>query len=92
MKDYIDNINPDFNGNISLNDKLKIIFEFIHFIKTKLELLFNHYEIFQKNNFNFDRIKNEESENNIFASSNGQNNENNNENSKKRILNNNQKK
>ena len=89
LKDYIDNINPDFNGNISLNDKLKIIFEFIHFIKTKLELLFNHYEIFQKNNFNFDRIKNEESENNIFASSNGQNNENNNENSKKRILNNN---
>ena len=89
LKDYIDNINPDFNGNISLNEKLKIIFEFIYFIKTKLELLFNHYEIFQMNNFNFDRIKKEKNENNIFASSNGQNNENNNKTNKKRILNNN---
>ena len=89
LKDYIDNINPDFNGNISLNDKLKIIFEFILFIKTKLELLFNHYEIFQMNYFNFNRVKNEENEKNIFSSSNGQNNENNNEINKKRIINNN---
>ena len=42
------------------------------------------------NNFNFDRIKNEENEKNIFASSNGQNNdENTNNNSIKNILNNN---
>ena len=86
LKDYLDNINPDFNGNISLNDKLKIIYEFIHFIKSKLEILCNHYEIFQMNNFNFDRIKDEK---NIFASSNGQNNEKNIEINKKIIGNNN---
>ena len=50
LKDYLDNINPDFNGNISLNNKLKIIYEFIHFIKSKLEILCNHYEIIKKYN------------------------------------------
>ena len=70
LKEYIDNINPDINGNISLNDKLKIINEFINLIKLKFEILFNHYEIFQINNFNFNRIKIEENEKNMYSASN----------------------
>ena len=73
LKEYIDNINPDINGNFSLQDKLNIIKKFTNLIKIKLEILFNHFEIFFKNNFNFERIKPEEKESNIFVSSNGQN-------------------
>ena len=73
LKEYIDNINPDINGNFSLQDKLNIIKKFTNLIKIKLEILFNHFEIFFKNNFNFERIKPEEKESNIFSSSNGQN-------------------
>ena len=80
LKEYIDNINPDINGNISLNGKMKLINEFMNFVKIKLEILFNHYEIFQMNNFNFDRIKIEEEKNekDIYSSSNSQKNNDNN--------------
>ena len=78
LKDYIAIINPDINGNISLQDKLKIIKEFTNIIKIKLDVLLNHFEIFQKNNFNFERIKIEENEKNNFLSSNGQSNDNDN--------------
>ena len=71
LKDYITNINPDINGNISFQDKLKIIKEFTHIIKIKLEVLLNHFEIFQKNNFNFERIKIGDN----FQTSNGQSND-----------------
>lgn len=90
LKEYIDNIHPDINDNISLNAKLKIINEFINFVKIKLEILFNHYEIFQMNNFNFDRIKIEEQKDNkdIYESSNGQKNiDENDEENKKQIIN-----
>ena len=73
LKEYIDNINPDINGNFSLQDKLNIIKKFTNLIKIKLEILFNHFEIFFKNNFNFERIKPEEKESKIVLSSNGQN-------------------
>ena len=75
MKDYINHINPEINGNISLSDKLKKIKEFTNIIKRNLEVLFNHFEIFQKNIFNFNRINLEANEKNIFSSSNGQNND-----------------
>lgn len=89
LKEYIDNINPDINGNFSLQDKLKIIKDFTYLIKIKLEILFNHFEIFLKNNFNFERIKFEEKENNnYFVSSNGQN-ENDKNYMEKNIINNN---
>ena len=72
LKDYINNINPDINGNIALIGKLKIVKEFTNLIKRNLEVLFNHFEIFQKNIFTFNRINLEENKNNIFTSSNGQ--------------------
>ena len=86
LKDYITNINPDINGNISFQDKLKIIKEFTHIIKIKLEVLLNHFEIFQKNNFNFERIKIGDN----FQTSNGQsNNKENNDLNKNKINDNN---
>ena len=71
LKDYITSINPDINGNIAFQEKLKIIKEFTHIIKIKLEVLLNHFEIFQKNNFNFERIKIGDN----FQTSNGQSND-----------------
>ena len=89
LKDYNNNINPDFNGNISMKDKLMIIKEFTNIIKIKLEKLFTHFEIFQKNNFNFERIKFEENEKNIFVSTEREKNDINNDEIDKRKINNN---
>ena len=86
LKDYITSINPDINGNIAFQEKLKIIKEFTHIIKIKLEVLLNHFEIFQKNNFNFERIKIGDN----FQTSNGQsNNKENNDLNKNKINDNN---
>ena len=85
LKDYITSINPDINGNISFQDKSKIIKEFTHIIKIKLEVLLNHFEIFQKNNFNFERIKIGDN----FQTSNGQSNDKENYDSNKNKINDN---
>ena len=73
VKQCLDIINSDNNGNISLNDKLSTLKEFIHFIKSKSEILFSIYELSLNKN-NFDKIKIEENEEIInYSSQNGQN-------------------
>jgi hypothetical protein len=73
IKDLIDNINTDNNGNISLNEKLKFIYKFSDIIKMKIHLLFDNF--IKDNNLNFNKEKNlkENQNNNLLASQNGQN-------------------
>ena len=81
LKDYIECINTDNNGNTSMDGKLKIIKDFSNIIKTKLELLFNHFN-FNLNHKNNEILKEENdiinknniNLNNLFTSPNGQNN------------------
>ena len=74
IKDFIDNINTDNNGNISLNEKLKFIYKFSDIIKMKIHLLFDNF--IKDNNLNFNKEKNlkeNQNNNNLLASQNGQN-------------------
>ena len=74
LKDIIEKIKTDNNGNISINEKFKIINGFINIIKINIEKIVNHIN----NNYqNKENNKNENSlkNNNLFASPNGLNNE-----------------
>ena len=72
LKEIIDKFNNDNNGNISMNEKLKIIKDFINIIKINIEKIFNHIKNYYQNS----EINNKENvhKNNNLISPNGQNN------------------
>jgi hypothetical protein len=81
IKDYLDSVNTDNNGNIlSLDSKLKTIKDFSNLIKMKLELLFNNFTFNNKKNDKSlednhkEKIKNNNLLNDLLISSNGHNN------------------
>ena len=80
LKDFIEHINSDNNGNISINDKLTIINEFNNIIKLELDLLFKY--ISNNNNTNLENLISDVDKsnnlnlnsNNLLPPENGQNN------------------
>ena len=80
LKDFIEHINFDNNGNISINDKLTTINEFNNIIKLELDLLFKY--ISNNNNTNLENLISDLDKsnnlnlnsNNLLSPENGQNN------------------
>jgi hypothetical protein len=74
IKDFIENINTDNNGNISLYEKLKFINKFIDIFKMKINILFDHFiKDINLNNNKEENLKENQNNNNLLTSQNGQN-------------------